>query len=226
VARTTHDRGYQYFPAFLDLARKRVVVIGGGAVAASKVASLLPCGADPVVVVAPDACSVIVEYAAAGRLQWVAREYVENDLAGAALAFGATNDRSVNAQVADEARRRGILVLAVDDVQHCDFIAPALVRRGDLVLAISTHGRSPALARRTREWLDASLPPHWGALLDVAAIVRQRLRALHVVAQPEDWQSALSGPVEDLVRIGQLEAAADLLYCTLTRLCAVSKDAS
>jgi precorrin-2 dehydrogenase/sirohydrochlorin ferrochelatase len=215
VTRTNADRGFQYFPAFLDLVRKRVVVIGGGRVAAAKVRSLLPCGAEPLVVIAPEACSSIAEAAAAGRLMLIARGYRDGDLAGAALAFAATDDRSLNARVADEARRRGLPVLAVDDIPNCDFIAPALVRRGELVLAISTHGRSPALARRAREWLDDALPPHWGGLLEVAAAVRQRLGPLRLSISPEAWQAALTGPVEDLVRQGADEAAATLLSHTL-----------
>ena len=186
MARTSNDRGYQYFPAFLDLVRKRVVVVGGGRLAASKVGALLPCGVDPLVVVAPEVCTSIGEHAATGRVRWLARNYGEGDLLDAALAFAATDNRSLNALVADEARRRGIPVLAVDDVEHCDFIAPALVRRGDLVVAISTHGRSPAMARRAREWLDQVLPAHWGELLEAAAVVRQQLGPLRSAIAPEE----------------------------------------
>jgi len=211
VTRTKDDCGYQYFPAFLDLVRKRVVVVGGGDVASSKVRSLLPCGVEPLVVIAPEACPYIGEAAAAGRLVWVARGYCDGDLAGAALALAATDDRLLNGRVAAEARRRGVPVLAVDDVPNCDFIAPAVVRRGELVLAISTHGRSPALARRAREWLDGNFPAHWGGLLEVAAAVRHQLGPLRSSISPEDWQAALMGPVEDLVRHGAHEAAVALL---------------
>jgi siroheme synthase-like protein len=145
----------------------------------------------------------------------VARGYSDGDLAGAALAFAATDDRSLNARVAAEARRREVPVLAVDDVPNCDFIAPAVARRGELVLAISTHGRSPAVARRAREWLDGALPAHWGGLLEVAAAVRQRLGPLRSSISPEDWQAALTGPVEDLVREGAHAAAVTLLWKTL-----------
>jgi precorrin-2 dehydrogenase/sirohydrochlorin ferrochelatase len=212
VTRTQDDRDYQYFPAFLDLVRKRVVVVGGGGVAASKVRSLVPCGVDPLVVVAPEVDPSISKAAVEGRLMWVARDYGDGDLADAALAFAATDDRSLNARVAAEARQRGIPVLAVDDVPNCDFIAPALVRRGELVLAISTHGQSPALARRVRVWLDETLPAHWGGLLEVAAAVRQRLGPLRSTISPEDWQAALTGPVEDLVRHGARDAAVTLLW--------------
>ena len=219
MTRTEDDRGYQYFPAFLDLVRKRVVVVGGGDVATSKVRSLMPCGVEPLIVVAPETTPAIQEAAAAGQLVWLARVYCDGDLAGAALAFAATDDRSLNAQVAAEARRHGVPVLAVDDIPHCDFIAPALVRRGELVVAISTHGRSPALARRTREWLDGEFPAHWGGLLEVVAAVRQRLGPLRSRISPEAWQAALSGPVDDLVRRGEHGAAETLLWEKLSGSC-------
>src|SRR2546430_6002475 len=166
MARSTHhDRGAQYFAAFLDLLNKKVVVVGGGKIATSKVRALLPCRPQPLLVVAPRASGFIRRAAEAGQLQWLARDYAHGDLTGAALAFGATDDRDLNARVADEARQLGIPVLAVDDVPNCDFIAPALVRRGDVTVAISTSGRSPAMARRTRERLEHELPRYWGDLL-------------------------------------------------------------
>src|SRR3954453_11330607 len=100
MARTAADRGVPYFPAFLDLLGKRVVVVGGGRVAARKVRALLPCQPGPLVVVAPDASATIRRAAVAGRLVWHARPYAAEDLAGAALAFGATDDLALNARVA------------------------------------------------------------------------------------------------------------------------------
>ena len=191
MRRTAADRAYEYFPAFLDLVGKRVIVVGGGEVAASKVRALLPCGA-AVVVIAPAVCPTIAQAAEAGRLVWLARPYITGDLVEATLVFAATDDRSVNAQVALQARQAGSLVLAVDDVPHCDFIAPALVRRGGLVIAISTNARSPAVARRVREWLDERLPAYWGTLLDAAGDARQRLGTLRPQVSPEDWQRALA----------------------------------
>ena len=148
------DRGVAYFPAFLDLLHKKVVVVGGGRVASTKVRSLLPCQPEPLVVVAPRASQAIQQAARGGQLTWHQRGYAPEDLAGASLAFGASDDRQLNARVAADARRLGIPVLAVDDVPNCDFIAPAIVRRGDLTVAVSTAGRSPAMARRTRELLE------------------------------------------------------------------------
>jgi siroheme synthase-like protein len=191
VRRTAAERAYEYFPAFLDIVGKRAIVVGGGEVAAGKVRALLPCGA-AIGVIAPTVCPTIAEAAEAGRLDWLARTYLTADVVNAALVFAATDDRAVNAQVAIDARQAGALILAVDDVPHCDFIAPALVRRDGLVVAISTNGRSPAVARRVREWLEGQLPTYWGMLLDAAAGARNRLRTHGCQVSPEDWQRALS----------------------------------
>ncbi len=185
--RTQQDHGTPYFAAFLDLVRRRVVVVGGGEVATTKVRALLPCRPEPLIVVAPQASDFI----RSAPLDWREREYQPSDLDGADLVFAATDDRPLNAKVASDARARGIPVLAVDDVPNCDFIAPALVRRGDVTIAISTAGRSPAMARRVREHLDATLPAWWGRLLDVAAETRQEMREAGRTLDPDGWQRLL-----------------------------------
>src|SRR5262249_27515387 len=140
MGRTPREHGIPYFPAFLDVVRKRVVVVGGGAVATTKVKALLPCQPAPLIVVAPQASEFI---RARRDLEWRQRAYQSGDLDHAELVFAATDDRVLNARVARDARSRGISVLAIDDVPNCDFIAPAIVRRGDVVIAISTGGRTP-----------------------------------------------------------------------------------
>jgi siroheme synthase-like protein len=188
------------------------VVVGGGEVATTKVEGILPCAPARLVVIAPHISAGIAVHAEAGALVWRRRPYQLGDLAGADLAFGASDDRAVNAAVADEARARRVPVLAVDDVPHCDFIAPALVRRGGLTFAISTHGRSPAMARRARAWLERTVPGHWAALLDVAATARAQLAPATRRAIPADaWQAALDGQVETLVEQHDEPAALALL---------------
>ncbi len=211
------DRGVPYFAAFLDLVRKKVVVVGGGNVGTTKVRALLPCQPAPLVVVAPEVSQFIRRAAEAGQLQWLPREYAANDLQDATLAFGATDDRELNARVATDARRLGVAVLAVDDVPNCDFIAPALVRRGDVTVAISTGGRSPAMARRTRELLERALPGSWGDVLEVAAAARERLGATRQLIDADRWQTALDGEVERLAEAGALDEATDLLVTKLER---------
>lgn len=215
MARSDADRRYEYYPAFLDLVRKRVVVVGGGEIATGKVRGLLPCGVDPLVVIAPAVLPLIAEQAARGALHWHARPYEYGDLIGADLAFAATDDRAANAVIAREARERGIPVLAVDDIPNCDFIAPALVKRDHLTVAISTNGHSPALASHLRRTLEAVVSPEWGDLLAVAAEVRRRLGPDRAQVSPAAWQAALDGEVKRLVWADELEAATDLLLSLL-----------
>jgi siroheme synthase-like protein len=175
------------------------------------VRGLLPCEPDPLLVVAPEASPFIREQAAAGRLQWQARPFDEADLEDAHLVIAATADRAVNAHVAAAARQRGLPAMAVDDPTNCDFIAPAVVRRGDVVVAVSTNGRSPAVARRTRDRLEQSLPPYWGSLLDAAAEARERLRGRCASVTPERWQAALNSDVERLAAAGATQQAVEVL---------------
>jgi precorrin-2 dehydrogenase/sirohydrochlorin ferrochelatase len=211
MARTADVKHMDYYPAFLDLCQKRVVVIGGGTLATGKIHGLLPCGPDPLIVIAPRVSEFIEEQAAGGGLVWQPRTYSEGDIAGADYCFAATNDRDVNAAVAAEARPERVPVLAIDDVPNCDFIAPAILRRGRLVVAISTQGQSPALASHTRRKLEKLLPPQWGDLLDVAAAVRQELRPARSQVTPEAWQEALDDELKALVWKQDLDAAKDLL---------------
>lgn len=215
VPRGAGERHFEYFPTFLDLVGKDVVVVGGGAVATSKVGALLPCGLARLTVIAPTASNSIRRSATSGQLRWLVRDYAQGDLRGAYIAFAATDDRALNRRVAMEARERGIQVLAVDDVPNSDFIAPAVTRRGALTIAISTHGRSPAMARRTREWLEATLPTHWADMLAVAREVRERLGAERRSIAANAWQANLEGRVEDLIRAGDTHAAAELLLARL-----------
>jgi uroporphyrin-III C-methyltransferase/precorrin-2 dehydrogenase/sirohydrochlorin ferrochelatase len=207
MARTDDDRRFPYYPAFLDLRRKRVVVVGAGIIATGKVRGLLPCGPDPLVVIAPEASSFVKRSAREGRLTWIERDYADGDLAEADVCFAATNDRGINAIVAAEARRRRIPVLAVDDVPNCDFIAPSVITRGDLIIAMSTGGRSPAFARWVRERFDRDVPAHWGDLLDVVATAREQLGHVRSRVTPEQWLGAIDEELERQVQRGEKDEA-------------------
>ena len=184
------ERAAHYYPAFLDLRERRVVVLGGGPIAVQKVADLLPTGAE-IVVIAPTAEPAIGEWAATGALIWHRRSYRPGDLAGVSLLLAA-DAPAVNAQATGEAKRRGVLVNVADDPAHCDFIAPAVVRRGGLTVAISTGGRSPAFARYVRERLETALGEEYGLVLDLVAGVRRHLHARGRRASPERWQAAIT----------------------------------
>jgi precorrin-2 dehydrogenase / sirohydrochlorin ferrochelatase len=145
------------FPIFLKLAARPCLVVGAGTLAESKIESLRWANAQ-VTVVAPTANSRIAEMAEAGEVAWHRREYAAGDLAGQFLAVAATGDSAVNRAVFAEAEAAGILINVVDDPPFCDFYFPSVVRRGDLQIAISTAGASPALAQRLRKEINALLP--------------------------------------------------------------------
>lgn len=196
----------QYYPAFLNLEGKPVVMIGGGAVCEGKIPNLLECGA-LVTVIAPGVTDRIQEWARAQRITWIARDYQEGDLVGAWTAIAGTNNPAVNQRAAAEARARRILVNTVDDAQNCDFITPAIVRRGDLVLAISTGGGSPAMARFVRQELQRAFPPEYGHLLQVLSEARKDLRRRGLRADPDRWQECIDDTLKALVRAGAIEEA-------------------
>ena len=163
-----------YFPAFLDLRRRRCLVVGGGPVGERKTRDLLDCGA-AVVVVSPSMTPGLAALVAAGLVVHRARRFRRWDVGGCAVVIAATGEASVDAAVAAEARRRHALVNVVDAPAHCDFIVPSVLRRGPLQIAVSTGGRSPALAREIRRRLEPMFGAELGALVE--EIGRQRLRA-------------------------------------------------
>ena len=195
-----------YYPISLELHQRRCVVIGGGAVAERRVEGLLAVGAD-VTVVSPDVTPALARAAATGRLRHVARPYRTGDLAGASLTPTAVDHPAVTAAVADEARARGIWLNAADDSAHCDFMLPAVVRRGVLTVAVASGGASPALTRALREHLDGTLGPEWAMLGELASAARRDLRAAGRSANPEAWRRALGRDVRDLLATGRVDEA-------------------
>jgi siroheme synthase-like protein len=195
-----------YYPIFVEMTGRRVVVIGGGNVAEGKVAGLLTAGAD-VTVIAPDLTPALQAQHDARTFQYEAHEYRDGDLDGFEVCFVATDDGAVNAQVAAEGKRRGIWVNAADDPANCDFILPSVVRQGDVVVAASTGGASPALARRLREDLTAFLSEDYAPLASLLAEVRTAIRTRGLVVDAERWQSAIDGRFRALVAQRRLEEA-------------------
>jgi uroporphyrin-III C-methyltransferase / precorrin-2 dehydrogenase / sirohydrochlorin ferrochelatase len=153
----------QYFPAFFDLTAQKVLIVGGGEVALRKLALLTRSGAK-VTVVAPQMLPEFSEQAAAGKITAVSREFVPGDLDGARLVIVATARRAVNRWIAALSEARGIPVNVVDDREASRFIVPALIDRDPVLVAISTGGASPVLARRLRERLEALIPKRFGEL--------------------------------------------------------------
>lgn len=163
--------GKRMFPIFLKLESRPCLVVGAGLIAEGKIQGLLAERAS-VKVVAPEATSQIRQWASAGAIDWQQREFESADLEGKFLVIVATASRDVNSRVFTEAHAKGILCNAVDDPPNCDFYYPAVVRRGDLQIAISTGGQSPALAQRIRQELEQQFGPEYESW--VAELGKQR----------------------------------------------------
>jgi siroheme synthase-like protein len=187
-----------YYPVFLEMKDRPCVVVGGGTVAEHKVEGLLAAGAR-VTVISPELTPALAALKDKGRLHHIARPYRQGDLEGYEVAVVATDDGAVNAKVTGEGRRRRVWVNAVDDPPNCDFILPSVIRRGDIVIATSTGGASPALARRLREELEAFLSEDYGPLAELLQEVRQELRSRGIVVEPETWQRAIDGRLRALL---------------------------
>ncbi|MBD2870468.1 precorrin-2 dehydrogenase/sirohydrochlorin ferrochelatase family protein [Paenibacillus arenilitoris] len=150
-----------YYPVVLQLRGKRCVIVGGGGVAQRKLLGLLEAGADQVTVISPDVTPAIGKLAEEGVIRTELREYEEADSAGAWLLFAATNDRRVNAAIAADGERHGALVNAADEAERGTFISPSVVRRGDLLLAVTASGASPALSQLIKTELAERYGPEY-----------------------------------------------------------------
>ena len=167
------------FPIFLKLTSRPCLVIGGGNLAESKIESLRAANGK-VTVIAPQANPRIADLAASGEITWIQREYTPGDVQNYFLVVTATNAPAVNRAVFYEATANNILCNAVDDPPFCDFYFPSVVRRGDLQIAISTAGASPALAQRLRKEINAQLPLDTGDWLTDLGNLRREV----VAAEP------------------------------------------
>ena len=164
----------RYFPALLDLQGKLCVVVGGGRVAGRKIRSLLKAGA-VAKVISPDLTDSLSRLAKKGKIVHRNRPFQSRDLRGAYMAIAATDNRAINERVFFQAARQKIPVNVVDDPSHSSFIVPSLVERGDLLVAISTSGQSPALAKLLRQKLQKEIGPEYAFLLKLLGSVRRKI---------------------------------------------------
>ena len=206
-----------YYPVYLNLRGRRCVIIGGGTVAEGKIGRLLESGAE-ICVVSPDATPGIRQHATGGGVRWERRVYRHGDLEGAFIAIAATNLREVNRAIFEEAEERGVMLNAVDDPPNCSFIAPSIVQRGPVTLAISTGGVSPALARRLRESLQESDELAWADLSGVMATVRARVRQMGLLStiHPQRWQCCITPHLLSMAQEGRESEAVESLLAGLS----------
>ena len=164
------------FPIFVKLQGRLVVVVGGGEIASGKIDGLLRAGAR-VRVIAPEVHQAFAEPIRNREIEWVPRKFQAGDVADATLVIAATSAPGVNASVFRDAEARGILCNAVDDIENCHFYYGSVVQRGDLQIAISTNGKSPALAQRLRQELEQQFGPEYEVWLEWLGAARELLRA-------------------------------------------------
>lgn len=204
----------RYYPVFLDLKGKLCVVIGGGEVAERKVQTLLESGA-VVTIISPQCTPSIQALADGGEIQLRLREYADGDLVGVFLAIAATNQVHVNRAIVAEAAREKVVLNVVDEPSLCTFIAPSIVNRGEVTVAVSTGGSSPALARKLREALEQSDLLDYSELAGTLSSARKEIRRLGREVHPDKWQESISNDLLDLVRAGESRQALDVLLSRL-----------
>lgn len=206
----------KYYPILLDVRERPCLVIGGGRVGERKALSLLEAGAD-VTVVSPALTPKLAALASSGKVRHLGKAFEENDLAGAFVVIAATDSAEVNSLAARLCRRKGILVNVASPPDESCFLVPSTVERGDLLIAVSTGGASPAVSRRIREELEERYGPEYEVLLRKLSLVRQRL--LEDVPDEEARRRILTAILEsealDLIRQGRPHEA-DRLISELT----------
>jgi len=197
-----------YLPIFADIKRRPCLVVGGGDVAWRKARMLLKAGAD-VRVIARELNDDFQQALQAGRITHQGEEFVPSDLDGIFLAIAATERKAVNALVYQSANQRQVMVNVVDDIQRCSFIVPSTVDRSPIIVAISSSGKAPVLARLIREKLEALLPQHLGRMASIAGRFRERLAQTvsSVTARRYFWEQAFDGRFSELVASGQEQEA-------------------
>ncbi len=199
----------RYFPMFLDVENKPILVVGGGEVACRKVDSLLRAGAD-VTLVSPKVAPYLQQLVDEDKLHWVQNFYSSQIISKNYLQVWATTDNpSLNHQVHNDAKKMGILVNVVDDLPYCDFITPSMINRGRIQIAISSGGASPVLVRNIREKLETVLPQNIGLIADFGASKRNSIKESFptVDERRKFWERFLSSSfIEQVSDREQLES--------------------
>jgi len=206
----------RYYPVNLDIQGRPCLVVGGGRVGARKVDTLLKCGAI-VTVVSPETTPPLARLAENGSIALKRREYRSSDVEGRFLVIGATDDERLNRQIHADAERLNLLCNIADRPEICNFTLPAIVRRGDFMMAISTAGKSPAFAKHMRQRLESQFGPEYGKLLDLMGAIRRKLLA--EAHEPEAhkplFERLIAGDLLELIKTGKKDRIDRLLETVL-----------
>ena len=208
----------KYYPAFIDIENQPCLVVGGGCVAEEKIEALLECKGK-VSVISPELTNELSKKVENGDILWESRKYITGAVQGYRIVISATDSQKVNEQVYRDAEIRGIMVNVVDIPPLCRFIVPSIVRQRDLCIAISTGGKSPALAKKIRVELETKFGDEYADLVDLLGEYRPLMQRKY----PDDinirarlWTSLVDSDILDLIRAGHLDKARDRVEsCTL-----------
>ena len=206
-----------YYPAFIYVANRTCLVIGGGKFAEEKVFKLLNHGAK-IKIVSPEITQNIKNILDKEEIIWIKRKYSFGDLKGVFIAISATGDHIANNQVYKEAEDRNVLLNVVDVTHLCTFIAPSVASRGGVTVATSTGGSSPALARKFRETLEIGCKCRlleYGDLTTVLSEVRKEIRDKNILVSADRWQECINEELLDLVQKGKTQEAKKMLISGL-----------
>lgn len=202
----------RYYPVFLDVRERSCLVVGGGRVGTRKVKTLLQCGAR-VTVISPEVTDELALMADQGRINWKTEDYRSSDLDDVFLVVGATDDQELNRRIHQDAEAAQRLCNIADQPRLCNFVLPSIVNRGDLSIAISTAGKSPAFAKHLRQELQRRFGPEYGRTLEVMGAIRKRLLAQEHAPEAHKplFERLIQGGLLELVKADDRPAINDLL---------------
>ncbi|MGH9165573.1 MAG: precorrin-2 dehydrogenase/sirohydrochlorin ferrochelatase family protein [Acidimicrobiales bacterium] len=203
------------YPVNLVVAGRRCLVVGGGSVAARKLAGLRACGASVHVVAVAVGPEVRDQAERSPEVTWEERAYAAGEVAGYRLAIAATDDPAVNAAVLADGDTAGVWVNSADDPAHCSFTLPAVVRRGPVTVAVATGGHSPALASWLARSVAAQVGPEFEVLAGLLSEQRDAIRGSGGSTEGLNWQQALESDMLDLIRAGKVQEAKERLQACL-----------
>jgi precorrin-2 dehydrogenase/sirohydrochlorin ferrochelatase len=203
----------RYYPIHLDIQNRPCLVVGGGSVGTRKVETLLGCGAR-VTVVSPVTSEQLYQLREMGRIELKERSYQTGDLKGMFLVIGAADDEELNRQISIDAEANNMLCNIADRPEVCNFILPSVVQRGDLVITISTSGKSPALAKKLRKTLETQFGAEYAELLLLMGAIRKKLltRAHGPEAHKKLFEQLTNGELLELLQAGKSEEINSLLF--------------
>jgi precorrin-2 dehydrogenase/sirohydrochlorin ferrochelatase len=203
----------RYYPIYLDIQNRKCLVVGGGSVGTRKVKTLLKCGAK-VTVISPNVSAQLKELAKVGSVTLIQRSYHSADLDEMFLVIGATDDAKLNRQISSDAERLNMLCNIVDRPQDCNFILPSIISRGDLIISISTSGKSPALAKNLRERLEGQFGEEYAVFLQLMGAIRKKLlsQAHEPEAHKQIFKQLINKGLVEMIRENKIADINSLLY--------------